>query len=181
MDAWEKAASGGASIAARPEWATAALLHRPAPDSASPPSAAESRKWELLVECRVSPSISDVESLRREAVRLYFGPSALPTAILRVDMSGTVTNERAPGALAPPELEPPPGHVDVRRTADRWAFRITLPPGAVEADGLVRLGICRTDALARRSSWPRPMLPWQKEPGRAVLDCAFWSTGTTNP
>jgi hypothetical protein len=174
MDAWERAASSGALIAPRPEWVTAALLHRPAPDAGSAPSAAESRKWELLVECRVSPSVSDPESLRREAVRLFFGPSALPSAILRVDMSGAVINERPPGALAPPELEPPPGHVDVRRIADRWSFRIALPPGAVEPDGLLRLGICRTDALGRRTSWPRPMLPWQREPGRAVLDCSTW-------
>src|SRR6185369_444630 len=136
--------------------ATMVMLHRPAPDPSAHPSAAESRRWELLVECRLSPAITDAPALKREAVRLYFGPSALPSAILRIDMTGAVVNEQPLGALAPPELAAPPGRVDVLRTVDRWSFRITLPPGAIEPDGLMRIGVTRISALGQRSAWPRP-------------------------
>jgi hypothetical protein len=177
MADWEAAAVGAAPIPARAEWATAAMLHRPAPDPGAPPSAAESRRWEILVECRVSPEISDISSLQRESVRLFFGPSARPVSILRVDLTGLVTNEQPPDPMAPPEMESPPAHVDIKRTIDRWSFRLTLPPGAVESDGLLRIGCVRTDALERRSAWPRPMLPWQSEPGRAALDTRAWTAG----
>jgi hypothetical protein len=180
MQAWQQAQGGGPPPQVRPEWATAAMLHKPAPDPAAQPSSAESRRWELLVECRTAPALKDIESLKREAVWLFFGPSARPTKILRVDLTGTVTFEQPRDPMVPPEMDQPPGHVDINRAVDRWSFRLPLPPGAVEADGLLRIGIVRMDATGRRSSWPRPMLPWQLEPGRAALDTSAWS-GSLHP
>jgi hypothetical protein len=181
MQAWQQARSGGTPPLVRAEWATAAMLHKPALDPAAQPSSAESRRWELLVECRTAPALKDIESLKREAVWLYFGPSARPTKILKVDFTGTVTFAQPRDPLVPPEMDQPPGHVDINRALDRWSFRLSLPPGAVEADGLIRIGIVRMDATGRRSSWPRPMLPWQMEPGRAALDTSAWSGGLGQP
>jgi hypothetical protein len=181
MVAWEQAQSGAAPALVGPDWATAAMLHRPAPDPSAPPSAAQSRRWELLVECRTSTSVTSIESLKKEAVRLFIGPSARPTAILRVDLTGTVTNETPRDPMAPPEMAVPLGRVEVSRAVDRWSFRLSLPPGAIESDGLLRIGMTRVDALGRRSAWPRPMLPWQQEPGRAALDTKAWRAGAEEP
>jgi hypothetical protein len=175
MHAWLAGPYAAPDLVPRAEWSTAALLHRPPPDPTVPESAVEARRWELLVECRMAPGILDVEALKREAVRIYFGPTDRPTAALRVDLTGTVTNELPPNPDIPPELIPPPQKVEIVRGADRWSFRLTLPPGAVEKDGTVRIAIVRTDALGQRSSWPRPMLPWQQQPGRAALDVRAWS------
>jgi hypothetical protein len=165
---------GGSALTPEPEWATAVLLHRPPPEPTAPVSSVESRRWELVVECRMTPGILEVEALRREAVRVYFGPSDRPTAILRVDLTGAVTSELPVDPDAPPELAPPAGRVDITRGADRWSFRLSLPPGSIERDGTVRVGIARTDALGRRSAWPRALLPWQAHPGRAALDISAW-------
>jgi hypothetical protein len=37
--------------------------------------------------------------------------------------------------------------------------------------------VVRVDGRGRRSAWPRPMLPWQDEPGRAALDTRAWGGG----
>jgi hypothetical protein len=156
----------------RPEWSTAVLLHRPAlPPNAVPPGS-ESRRWELLVECRAPAKIGDPQ---REAVRLYVGPLNQPIAVLKIDAQGVVTDALPRHPMVAEELGLPPGAVHVTREADRWTFRIALPPGSIEADGLLRLGLTRTDALGRRSAWPRPMLPSQYEPARAALDTSAWT------
>lgn len=175
MQAWLAGPGAALDLMPRPEWTTAALLHRPPPDPTAPASAVEARRWELLVECRMATGILDVAALQRESVRMFFGPTDLPTAALRVDLTGTVTSELPLDPDAPPELAPPAQKVEITRAADRWSFRLALPPGAVEKDGTVRLSVVRTDALGRRSAWPRAMLPWQRHPGRAALDVRAWS------
>jgi len=173
MQAWLRGPEGLAELRTEEDWATAALLHRPAPDPAAPPSRLESRRWELVVECRL-PSAIDPDTLKREAVMLYFGSPGKPTAILRIDMTGGVRNVLPADLNLPPELAPSPGQTEVTRAVDRWSFRFNPPPGAVEHDGTLRLGIVRTDARGVRSAWPRPMLPWQAEPGRAALHTRAW-------
>src|SRR5437762_3407317 len=111
MQAWEDSAP--ATLQSRSDWATAALLHRLPTDPAAPPSTSQSRRWELLVECRMSVKANDLDSLRRESVRVFFGPTTRPTSIIRVDLTGVVTNEAAPDPLQPPEMEAPPGHVEI--------------------------------------------------------------------
>jgi hypothetical protein len=177
MKLWQIGNAPTEEFLPRGEWATGALLHRPPPDPTAPPSAVESRRWELLVECRMAPGTRG-EQLQREAVRLYFGPSDRPIAALKVDLNGTITSELPTDPLMPPEMKAPPGRTDITRGADRWSFRISLPPGAVERDGTVRLGLTRVDSFGRRSAWPRPMLPWQTEPGRAALDIGAWARAT---
>jgi hypothetical protein len=43
------------------------------------------------------------------------------------------------------------------------------------ADILIRsIGIERVDARGRRFAWPEPMLPWQIEPARVIIDLGAW-------
>jgi len=162
---------------ARAEWATAALLHRPAPAPGDAPTPPRSRRWELLVECRLVPGVG---SATREGVRVYVGPASAPIAVVHIDGAGDVVRERPPGDVVREEfqrdgLAPATERIAVTRGVDRWSFRVPLPPDAVERNGLLRLGITRTDALGRRQAWPRPMLPWQGEPGRAAIDTDAWT------
>lgn len=65
-----------------------------------------------------------------------------------------------------------------------WSAWIQLPKECIEtSDGsrtstpsALRLGIERMDAHGERSAWPRPMLPWQNEPGRIWIDLSQWTT-----
>jgi hypothetical protein len=146
--------SASAFPAPRAAWTTAALLTRvtdPATGAAS---------WELLMECARVPGVGD-ETLER--VSLEFGP---PGARLRrdVSLSGTVTDASGAALAA----------VVVKVEATRWTFRVPLPSDAIERDGVLRLSLSRVDALGRRSSWPRPSLPWQASPARASIDTAAW-------
>lgn len=174
MDAW----TVGAPRVTRGDWATAALLHRPARPPGSVPTSERSRLWELMVECHVPAG----HSIDDEQVRVYVGPLGRAAAALLVRPGGTVT--RLPLAWQPPgtaELAGGPTSAVVTRRPDAWTFRIPLPPGAVEKDGVLRLGLVRTDARGQRSAWPRAMLPWQDEPGRAALDTSAWTSVTQAP
>jgi hypothetical protein len=135
----------------------------------------ESRRWELLVECRMAPGLMDTAGLRRERVVLYFGPTAKPVSALQVDLSGEASSVLPADPLLPAELRPQNFSVPITRATDRWSFRMPLPPGSIEADGTVRLGIMRRDARGARSAWPRPLMPWQVEPGRAALRTGAWT------
>ncbi|CAG1009247.1 hypothetical protein PHYC_03677 [Phycisphaerales bacterium] len=159
-------------------WATAALLHRPPEEPGAPSSAARSKRWEVFVECKLTAGVGDPA---REAVYVYTGPLGRPTSIVRVQMNGVVDYPAVPGLpeeLA--EIAPPPTTTTVVRGADRWAFRVPLPPGSVERDGVVRLGLMRIDSLGRRSATPRPMLPWQSEPPRVAVDTTAWGGAETD-
>lgn len=126
--------------------------------------------WEVYVECRdvpADPARADAPG-GRDAVELFFGPFGRATAVVRVSEAGKVE-----GVGGGEERT-----VAVSRREGVWSFRLRLPEGAVEADGLLRLGVVRVDGRGRRSAWPRPMLPWQEEPARAALDTKAW-VGTT--
>lgn len=153
-------------------WLTAALLHRPPEEPGAAATASRSKRWEVFVECKLVEGQGDPS---RETVYLYTGPLGRPTAIVRVSLSGVVENLPVPGMPAElAEIAAPPATTTIVRGADRWAFRVPLPPGSVERDGIVRLGLMRVDALGRRSATPRPMLPWQTEPPRIAVDTSSW-------
>ncbi len=139
---------------------TSALLTRRAR-----PTGVESRSgWTILVNCRGSS-----EDPATDAVRVWMGAYGAPLAVLRVDRAGVVTDEAADGR---------PGfggrRVPVADAGDSWAFEITLPPDAVGEDGVLRIGLDRTDSEGRHTGWPRRMLPWQAEPGRLAIDTNAW-------
>lgn len=168
LEAWQR---GEAMEAA---WPAACLLHKPAMAPGAEQPASRSRAWELYGECRVPGR--GTEGLAEE-VRVYFGPVERPVAVVRISELGE--SEFLPvggGTAGVPELMPPATGAQVQRSADRWTFRLPLPPGAVEKDGIVRVGVVRQDALGRRSSWPRAMLPWQDAPARGALDTRAWAS-----
>ncbi len=123
--------------------------------------------WRLYVESMVPPGGGSGGGSGGELVRVWIGPFASPTSVLSVDADGRVSTEQgAPSAG--------PAWVDVAQSDDRWAFELELPAGAVGADGVIRLAIEHIDAFGQRTSAPRRMLPWQREPGRLAIDAASW-------
>lgn len=170
MDDWE------AGTPRAPQWPTAALIQRPAAGPGDETVAA-ARRWEIFVECRFEPGAGE---LAREQMLVYLGPAERPVAVIRVRPGGEVEHLPLPGRADAPELLPAASTIPISRGTDRWSFRLAIPPGAIERDGLCRVALVRIDALGRRSAWPRAMLPWQAEPGRAALDTSAW-TGLASP
>jgi hypothetical protein len=158
----------GAAMAPEPMWATAAVLGQR--EDAEEGKAEGATKWWLYIECK-SPAGADGRApASDETVRVWVGPPGRATAVLRISSRGSAVDERALERTSEGGV---PG-VRITREADRWVCQAPLPPGVVEEDGTVRVGIERTDARGRRSAWPRPMTPWQVEPGRARVDTRAW-------
>ncbi|MEZ6317966.1 MAG: hypothetical protein R3B49_04315 [Phycisphaerales bacterium] len=139
------------------------------------PTGGETRSgWTVLVECASAPKATNTDASElasNDAVRVWIGPYGRPSAVLRIDSTGAVTDELASrrGAVGFGGRT-----LDVARSKGRWAFELTLPPDAVGEDGVLRIGLDRTDADGRHTGWPRRMLPWQDEPGRAAVDTRAW-------
>lgn len=145
------------------ERGTAALLHRVPvdADTGSPPSTAgPEHAWTLHVECRVPPDAPR----EGDHVTIHLGPSAAPLAVIRVGSDGSI-DAGGPHAEA---------HARVTHLPDRWVATVRLPTGAIDADGVLRLGLTRVDSRGVRFSWPRPLLPWTNAPGRLALDTRAW-------
>jgi len=151
------------SLIPDPAWATAALLHRvptgPA-DAGGPAIERTEHAWALRLECW-RPA-SDAAALDR--VTVWIGLTGAPLAAITVSADGTVD---ASGRHAPAEAS-------VATLTDRWTATIRLPPDAIDADGVLRLGMARVDGRGVRSAWPRPLLPWSPAPGRLAIDTRAW-------
>lgn len=171
MSAWLDGPDTAPVLAADSPWRTSVLLHR-TDLGAGGATAASGGSWAAYVECR-TPAGADAS---REAVRLWVGAFGAPTAVLRVTPDGTVHNERRAQAGAAAARS----SVRVTRGSDRWSFQVALPEGSVGADGLLRVGVERTDASGRRAAWPRAMLPWHTEPARGLIDTMAWRKLSTN-
>ncbi|MCC6660507.1 MAG: hypothetical protein IT437_06430 [Phycisphaerales bacterium] len=130
-------------------WATSALLTREGQDEP---------RWVLLVECRTTDPAPEI-------LRFWFGPFGTPVTTVRIAGAGTVTEEGRTGIDA---------GVIVRRDKDRWSAAVAIPASCIDGDGRIVLGLERTDARGRHTAWPRPMLPWQFEPGRVLIDTGGW-------
>ncbi len=112
-------------------------------------------RWMLYVECQSLPG-----QVAGERLRLTFGPEG---------GAGSRVLEFTP------ETEPEDSVVDVGRFPGGWFVRAVVPAESIEREaGVLRLGLERFDALGRRSTWPRPMLPWQGEAPRALIDLSAW-------
>ncbi|MEC9374253.1 MAG: hypothetical protein VYC34_10435 [Planctomycetota bacterium] len=139
---------------ARGDAATAALLQKSAQD----------KRWRLYVECRMPPQTDEAPS--PDSVRIHIGPSHAARAVLHVNRMGFVIDETdAFGA---------PRAIEIAQEADRWSFVIEIEESMIERDRTLLVGLVRDDALGRRSSWPRPLLPWASTPGRAQVDLGAW-------
>lgn len=164
-------------------WSTAALLQRAAPGGGLAWGTPEADRagvrpeWTLYVECRVGPtSDDDAADPRRDSIRLWLGAFGAPSFVLRVAADGTasVEDSRSRAGSDWTQLSSAAGGVTVRRTDTGWACWIPIPAGAIEPDGTIKLALERTDPSGVRSAWPRAMLPWQREPGRAWADLGAW-------
>jgi hypothetical protein len=142
---------------------TSALLHYRALEHAhyaageTPPGA-----WMLHLECKGEPGAAD-------EVVVWLGPHGATRGILRVSSNGSAEFLTAGG-----NRQGLLTGVTVVQLADRWITKVPLPAGMIESTGELRLAIVRTDSRGVRSAWPRPMLPWQREPGRLAIDTTAW-------
>lgn len=151
-------------------WITSVLLLREPVAPVGPTLSAD--RWVAHVECR-TPDMGRPDPARDDVVRVWIGPFERGGHVLRVSRSGEAVDEGPPGAGRDPARAPIAG-VAVTRLGDRWIARVPLPDGAIEPGGVLRIGLERTDARGVHSAWPRPMLPWQFEPGRMALDTSAW-------
>ncbi len=151
---------GGAPAPLEDAWAGGALLCRAAVNG----DAAGRQEWVAFVECR-SPVFG-----QEEKIRLWVGAFGAPSAIINVGSDGSVKDEIA----VRQGLGAGVAGLVVSRQGDTWTAHIPIPERCIERDGTIRIGLQRTDAIGRRSSWPRPMLPWQNEPGRITVNTSTW-------
>ncbi|MBS0195822.1 MAG: hypothetical protein JSR77_03605 [Planctomycetes bacterium] len=138
-----------------------ALVFRPAADAEG------RRRWSILIECHTPPGEAPSAADR---VSIYFGPPGAPNGYLAIDATGRVSRDPRESVI-----EGPPIIIHVQRAEDRWTCIIPLPDNAIERKGLLRLGLTRRDCSGARASWPRPLLPWQEFPSRALLNLDAWT------
>ncbi|MBL4809704.1 MAG: hypothetical protein JKY43_06560 [Phycisphaerales bacterium] len=141
----------------------AGLVHRVADINEPDPRVG----WRLYLECAINPDAGSTDS----TVQIWIGPmgsTRVSWAISR--LLGLVETSSDPDINLNADL--------TSLTADdRWIIELNIPPNAISPDGLLTLGLERTDGH-QHSSWPRRMMPWQTEPGRFTIDITGW-TGTS--
>lgn len=146
-------------------WQTAALIYRDQAEASDDPGAG----WSIYIECSRTPvDLAPNQTSPPETLRVWLGARGDGATAIRISEDGSVLDESptADGQLA--EL------VEVNSEPDRWTVRMPIPARAVGDDMRMRIGLERNDRFGRRTAWPRPMLPWQTEPGRAEIDLAAW-------
>jgi len=154
----------GAPVRPTPPWQTAALVYRDAAESSGDTAAG----WSVYIECSRAPvELTDRQTVPPETLRVWLGARGGDAAAIRVSEDGSVLDESptADGQLAE--------QVEVTAEPDRWTVRMPVPRRAIDGSELL-IGIERSDRFGRRTAWPRPMLPWQTEPGRAAVDLSAW-------
>ncbi|MGH7131878.1 MAG: hypothetical protein ACREJO_08045 [Phycisphaerales bacterium] len=119
--------------------------------------------WVLELECPVTGI--DPEP----GVKVYLGPADAPRAILTVVPSGKMSDAVSGRTSSIRVVQRPAEGNDPAR----WIAWAPIPAEAAEA-GLLRIGLVRSDGRGRRAAWPRPMMPWQSEPGRLAIDLTTW-------
>jgi hypothetical protein len=129
-------------------------------------------KWMLFIQCRQGAGELNTD----DRVTIHLGPAFADLATLTLTPRGILTDLSAKGRSTPPmTLNTVLTPADpARQTPAQWTAWVPLPSGAVESSGLLRIAITRTDPRGVRSTFPRPMLPWQIQPGRLPLDTTSW-------
>ena len=139
-------------------WRTGALLYRE-----------PAGRWILYVECATEDNASS-----QERVRVTLGAEGSPSDLV-IELSPTreAFVETGEGVLSPVAVFAP--EVEISIFPSGWSARLVVPERVIESRGeTLRLGLERRDALARRSAWPRAMLPWQGSCARAAVDLSQW-------
>jgi hypothetical protein len=150
-------------------WLTAGLLYRrdARPSEAGAPPVPE---WTLYIELSAPGTVRQAQASGDQPagfLRLWLGPFNAPTDILRINADGSVVQQAGPNPQPAPSIR-------IANEEGHWACWMPVPAAAVEADGSIRIAVERVDSRGVRSAWPRAMLPWQREPGRAVLTTRSW-------
>jgi hypothetical protein len=153
-----------ASMRIAPAWSTSVLLHYRAAEGADG-SAGAAGSWALHLECR-DPHPGDGD----DEVWVWIGPLGAPGAAIRITRDGTVMDTLGVRSGRTAGI----GGATVLRFADRWIAHVPIDSRLIDPSGHLLVGLVRTDARGVRSSWPRPMLPWQVEPGRLTVDTRAW-------
>jgi hypothetical protein len=171
LDAWRAMDENRESAPPR-DRATAVLLFRgPIADAGASsttavgpmPGRSTRQAWVLYIEARALDSEKG-----EDFVELWFGPYGLATSVLRVYSDGRLIDGQT-------GKNPPGMGVEVFRLTDRWVARLALPATAIEPGQVVKMGVLRVDGCGVRSSWPRRLLPGQREPGRIAVRLDAWS------
>ncbi|MFG0258024.1 MAG: hypothetical protein ACF8GE_09000 [Phycisphaerales bacterium JB043] len=137
------------------EWMSAGLLYLEA----------DGETLRMYVECRV-PVDFFMTSSEEDIVRLWFGARSAPNGVMRISSRGVVHDELTGSDLSEASR--------VRRDRDRWSALVPVPISYLDASGMLLVGMERVDASGRRSTWPRPVFPWEIEPGRALFVLDGW-------
>jgi hypothetical protein len=111
-----------------------------------------------------------------ESFRVWLGPRGMGRGVVTVSSDGGLDLHRFRGSgdtLGEPTL--------LGLSGDRSGrtLEVVLPEGSLEPDGTMHIGIECVYATGERGAWPRPMLPWQLEPARRVIDTRAWLGGLT--
>ncbi|MBK7404223.1 MAG: hypothetical protein IPJ41_06215 [Phycisphaerales bacterium] len=152
LDAW---ATGSAEAGALPDAGRsgAAMIFRD--DSGASPSG-----WSVFLEC------AGESPFDHDEVRVWLGARGRSLSVLRICGDGRFRDE----ATANEETL-----IGVSRGEERWSATVPIPHAAIEADGVVRVGLSRRDPRGVRTGWPRRLMPWEQEPSRAAVDLRTWS------
>lgn len=130
--------------------------------------------WELYIECRNPEAPVLGGRTEREMVRVWLGPYGAPLAVLRIEPDGSVYDETFGSPTAGRALS-------IRNEGASWSAIIPIPDRAIESGRRLRLALERIDRTGIRTSWPRPMLPREEEPGRVLIDLGAWSRIDESP
>lgn len=142
---------GQRPVAAPTDRQTAALIQQ------SPATGA----WELYIECNTPASAIESPPVN-DLVRVWLGPFGRAEGYL---VCGPGAGSQLTGATAP----------DVRFHDWGWASIVPIPARVIGEDGTLHIAVERIDEQGYRSTWPRPVLPDQPEPGRATFTLTPWS------
>lgn|GEM_PF-1467133 len=137
-------------------WASAGLVSRVGPGGEAgrdwPPG------WTLYIECAW---LRDTAHPERESVTVHLGPRGFGRWV-RVFPDGRGEDQDGRGV-----------RVLTERSEARWRAWVALPSDWAQPGGAL-LAVERLDARGVRTTWPHRVLPWQTDPGRALLDLERW-------
>lgn len=168
LAAWTRGGLASGPAAEPPARATAALLHAPA-------TAQPGARLVLYLEGERTPARPDGgDTPAGDWVRVWVGPTGRPLRVLAVSSEGRVVDQTASArgsslGADQPEFTRAEPTLRAGGDAERWSVWVPIPDTAHAETGVLRLGLERFDGDGERSAWPRPMLPWQAEPGRAAI------------
>ena len=130
--------------------------------------------WVLFFRIRDTDRPDDAE------LRIWIGPRTRPAAVITAGVGGRLeiqqfepdqasTNRTGLGrpTLVGAEVKAGDGGGLIE-------LEITLPEGAIGADGVLHLGAEYENADGARVAWPHAMMPWETEPARRAIDTTAW-------